>query len=169
MIRSAFLEYSFQARIGNMDGILVAYHNTARIFGFQYISLREMDVSLFGRAGAGTRVFLRCVRLMELLYEEIAKCFPQQVTSPSLAPMLNTPAEHKSQSVKCTFEKRGQFLRVWVEPLEHNDPDTEPPIVELSLGLKNIMHGKIARGAYAVYSSNYPCMSPSYHVSKSSR
>ncbi|RDX42492.1 Pet127-domain-containing protein [Lentinus brumalis] len=139
MIRSAFLEYSFQARIGNMDGILVAYHNTARIFGFQYISLREMDVSLFGRAGAGTRVFLRCVRLMELLYEEIAKCFPQQ-----------------SQSVKCTFEKRGQFLRVWVEPLEHNDPDTEPPIVELSLGLKNIMHGKIARGAYAVYSSNYP-------------
>ncbi|KAI0699284.1 Pet127-domain-containing protein [Cerioporus squamosus] len=137
MIRSAFLEYSFQARIGNMDGVLVAYHNTARIFGFQYISLREMDISLFGREGAGIRVFLRCVRLMELLYEEIAKCFPQQ-------------------SVKCTFEKRGQFLRVWVEPLEHKDPNTEPPVVELSLWLKNIMHGKPTRGAYAVYSSNYP-------------
>ena len=79
MIRAAFLEYSFQARIGNMDGVLVAYHNTARIFGFQYISLNEMDVCLFGRKGAGTRVFLRCVRLMELLYEEITKCFPAQV------------------------------------------------------------------------------------------
>lgn len=79
MIRSAFLEYSFQARIGNMDGVLVAYHNTARIFGFQYVSLDEMDICLFGRKGAGERVFLRCVHLMELLYKEIAKCFPDQV------------------------------------------------------------------------------------------
>ena len=39
MTRSAFLKYSMQVRIGNMDGIFVAYHNTARIFGFQYISL----------------------------------------------------------------------------------------------------------------------------------
>ncbi|KAG5220919.1 mitochondrial protein Pet127-domain-containing protein [Salix suchowensis] len=31
LIRSAFLKYSFQARIGNMDGVLVAYHNTARL------------------------------------------------------------------------------------------------------------------------------------------
>lgn len=39
MSRSAFLKYSMQVRIGDMDGIFVAYHNTARIFGFQYISL----------------------------------------------------------------------------------------------------------------------------------
>lgn len=39
MTRSAFLKYSMQVRIGDMDGIFVAYHNTARIFGFQYISL----------------------------------------------------------------------------------------------------------------------------------
>lgn len=79
MTRSAFLEYSFQARIGNMDGILVAYHNTAKIFGFQYISVREMELCLFGEECGGGRVFMRCVHLMGLLYEEIAKCFPQQV------------------------------------------------------------------------------------------
>lgn len=39
MSRAAFLKYSMQVRIGDMDGIFVAYHNTARIFGFQYISL----------------------------------------------------------------------------------------------------------------------------------
>ena len=79
MIRSAFLEYSFQARIGNMDGIFVAYHNTARIFGFQYVSLHEMDVRLFGREDAGVRVFRRIVYLLEKLYDEIVKCFPHQV------------------------------------------------------------------------------------------
>ncbi|ORY86240.1 mitochondrial protein Pet127-domain-containing protein, partial [Protomyces lactucae-debilis] len=48
MIRAAFLKYSLQVRIGKMDGIFVAYHNTERIFGFQYISIDEMDECLHG-------------------------------------------------------------------------------------------------------------------------
>ncbi|KAI0372193.1 Pet127-domain-containing protein [Pilatotrama ljubarskyi] len=136
MMRSAFLEYSFQARIGNMDGVMVAYHNTAQIFGFQYVSLRDMDLALFGRSDAGTRVFLRCVALMELLYHEIAKCFPRK-------------------SVKVTFEKRGELLRAWVEPVENPNEGGDAPVVELQLSVKNIMHGKEARGGYAVYAS-YP-------------
>ena len=48
MIRSAFLKYSLQVRMGRMDGIFVAYHNIQRIFGFQYISLPEMDLHLHG-------------------------------------------------------------------------------------------------------------------------
>ncbi|KAI0648038.1 Pet127-domain-containing protein [Trametes meyenii] len=131
MIRSAFLEYSFQARIGDMDGVMVAYHNIARIFGFQYISLREMDLCLFGREGAGERVFLRCVALMELLYREIVACFPRE-------------------SVKVTFEKRSDVLRVWVEPVKN-----ARPIVELQLRMRNVMHGRATRGPYAVY-SDYP-------------
>jgi len=39
MVRSAMLKYSMQVRIGKMDGIFVAYHNTARLFGFQYLPL----------------------------------------------------------------------------------------------------------------------------------
>ncbi|KAI8969616.1 Pet127-domain-containing protein [Trametes punicea] len=136
MIRSAFLEYSFQARIGNMDGVMVAYHNTAQIFGFQYVSLREMDRCLFGREGAGARVFLRCVALMDLLYRAITKCFPRR-------------------SVRATFEKRSSAVRVWVEPLENPKPDADPPVVELQLRLNNIMHGRPMRGTYAV-SAQYP-------------
>ncbi|KAK9457964.1 mitochondrial protein Pet127-domain-containing protein [Dipodascopsis uninucleata] len=48
MIRAAFLKYSMQVRIGRMDGIFVAYHNIARIFGFQYIPLEEMDFCIHG-------------------------------------------------------------------------------------------------------------------------
>lgn len=39
----ALLKYMFQARIGQMDGIFVAYHNINSIFGFQYLPLEELD------------------------------------------------------------------------------------------------------------------------------
>ncbi|KAF7365292.1 hypothetical protein MVEN_00401000 [Mycena venus] len=61
LIRSAFLKYGFQVRIGNMDGVIVAYHNTAKLFGFQYVSLDEMDQHIFGsEPGTGDRVFQKC-------------------------------------------------------------------------------------------------------------
>lgn len=43
LIRSALLKYSLQARIGNMDGIFVCYHNIQDIFGFQYLPLQDID------------------------------------------------------------------------------------------------------------------------------
>jgi hypothetical protein len=70
---------SFQVRIGNMDGVIVAYHNTARLFGFQYISLDEMDTCLFGGKDRGDRVFKKCVGLLELVADEIIGVFPEQV------------------------------------------------------------------------------------------
>jgi hypothetical protein len=72
---------SFQVRIGNMDGVIVAYHNTARLFGFQYISLDEMDTCLFGGKGRGDHVFQKCVGLLEQVADEIIRVFPEQVRS----------------------------------------------------------------------------------------
>ncbi|CCF57783.1 hypothetical protein KAFR_0D01370 [Kazachstania africana CBS 2517] len=43
LIRSTLLKYALQARIGNMDGIFVAYHNISKMFGFQYLPLEELD------------------------------------------------------------------------------------------------------------------------------
>ena len=79
LIRSAFLKYSFQARIGNMAGVFVTYHNTARIFGFQYIPLVEMDERLYGNARAGPAVFERCLRMLEIINTQITDYFPEQV------------------------------------------------------------------------------------------
>ena len=39
LIKSAMLKFTMQVRIGMMDGIFVAYHNTDRIFGFQSLPL----------------------------------------------------------------------------------------------------------------------------------
>lgn len=80
MIRAAFLKYSLQVRMGRMDGIFVAFHNTERIFGFQYIPLEEMDLSLHGTTDKtlGDREFTASLKLFnELLNQAIAK-FPEQ-------------------------------------------------------------------------------------------
>jgi hypothetical protein len=78
MVRTVFLKYSLQARMGRMDGIFVAYHNTQRIFGFQYISLDEMDVALHGTNDRrlGDQEFKISVTLLNELMNRATKRFP---------------------------------------------------------------------------------------------
>ena len=88
------LPTSFQARIGNMDGVLVAYHNTARIFGFQYVSLEEMEEKLYG-SGNGTRVFNKCVSLLERVLSDVVSIYGERVgflhpSFPSIATCILT-------------------------------------------------------------------------------
>jgi hypothetical protein len=64
-----------------MDGVFVAYHNTKRIFGFQYIPLSEMDARLFGESAAGDAVFEKCLLLLEVVLEEATRELPRQVCS----------------------------------------------------------------------------------------
>ncbi|KAI8579361.1 hypothetical protein K450DRAFT_242879 [Umbelopsis ramanniana AG] len=78
MIRAAFLKYSFQVRIGHMDGIFVAYHNTAKVFGFQYISLEEIDSRIFGNTATGSTAFRHTVSLMEKILDIATKKHPEQ-------------------------------------------------------------------------------------------
>ncbi|CAG8394849.1 unnamed protein product [Penicillium salamii] len=80
MMRAAFLKYSLQVRIGRMDGIFVAYHNIERIFGFQYISLPEMDVSLHGQSDTtlGDREFEFSLGLWEEILDKATAKFPKQ-------------------------------------------------------------------------------------------
>ncbi|KAJ2691768.1 hypothetical protein H4R19_006292, partial [Coemansia spiralis] len=76
MARSAFLKYNFQVRIGNMDGIFVAYHNTARMFGFQYISRREMDEVLYGNELTGSKSFRMVLLLLGKLLRTATDQYP---------------------------------------------------------------------------------------------
>jgi hypothetical protein len=64
-----------------MDGVFVTYHNTKRIFGFQYISLSEMDARLFGKSAAGDAVFEKCMLLLEVILERATRELSGQVCS----------------------------------------------------------------------------------------
>lgn len=80
MMRSAFLKYSLQVRMGRMDGIFVAYHNIERIFGFQYIPLSELDAGLHGQTdpSLGDQEFRTTVKLMNQVFDLATKEFPKQ-------------------------------------------------------------------------------------------
>ena len=76
MARSAFLKYSFQVKLGNMDGIFVAFHNVFEIFGFQYISRQELDHVLYGNSMTGEVCHLMMMRLFTGVMERIVDQFP---------------------------------------------------------------------------------------------
>jgi hypothetical protein len=80
MIRAAFLKYSLQVRMGRMDGIFVAYHNTKRIFGFQYISLEEMDYAIHGTEDlkTGDQEFKLSLELLNRALDRATAKWPEQ-------------------------------------------------------------------------------------------
>ncbi|KDR82737.1 hypothetical protein GALMADRAFT_845001 [Galerina marginata CBS 339.88] len=138
LIRSAFLKYTFQVRIGNMDGVMVAYHNTDRIFGFQYISRDEMDERLFGSTpGIGDKIFNHSIKLLEAILEEAAKCYPEQ-------------------SVICGFETRlpGKVLDVFVQPADWTGDEDQRPIMKLAVTLDHELNGTVVRASTALKSTN---------------
>jgi hypothetical protein len=76
MIRAAMLKYNFQVRLGHMDGIFVTYHNTAEIFGFEYVPREDMDLLLFGGVNYGNEAYRLCFKLLSHLFNRIVDHFP---------------------------------------------------------------------------------------------
>lgn len=104
MIRAAFLKYSLQVRMGRMDGIFVAFHNTERIFGFQYISLPEMDFALHGTEDTtiGDAEFKLSLEMLNRVLDKAIEKYPEK-------------------SLRLHFETReGQtpFTYIFAEPME---------------------------------------------------
>ncbi|KAJ5570285.1 mitochondrial translation protein [Penicillium hispanicum] len=107
MIRAAFLKYSLQVRIGRMDGIFVAFHNVERIFGFQYISLPEMDQTLHGQADTtlGDSEFQLSLGLWNKVLDRVTEKFPKK-------------------SLRIHFETRDAvtpFMYIFAEPVTQED------------------------------------------------
>lgn len=63
-----------------MDGIFCAYHSTSKIFGFQYMSLDEIDNSLFGSVEMGKQSFNLSVEILGKVFDAAAACFPGEVS-----------------------------------------------------------------------------------------
>ncbi|KAI1633675.1 Pet127-domain-containing protein [Biscogniauxia mediterranea] len=108
MIRSAFLKYSLQVRMGRMDGIFVAFHNTERIFGFQYIPLSEMDLALHGTSNTtiGHKEFKLSLKLLNDVLNRATNKWPKQ-------------------SLRLHFETRpstvAPYMYIFAEPVQQGD------------------------------------------------
>ena len=109
MIRAAFLKYSLQVRMGRMDGIFVAFHNTERIFGFQYISIEEMDAAIHQdwHSGIGDREFKLSLQLLNDVFNKATEKFP-------------------GRSLRIHFETRETqtpLMYIFIEPMEDQEID----------------------------------------------
>ena len=106
MIRSAFLKYSLQARMGRMDGIFIAFHNIERIFGFQYVSVPELDLHLHGQPDTtlGDQEFKLSLGLLNEVFERVT-------------------TKHPEQSIRFHFETRDNkepSMYIFAEPVDEN-------------------------------------------------
>ncbi len=132
MMRAAFLKYSLQVRMGRMDGIFVAYHNIERIFGFQYISLAEMDSSLHGtwNRATGDNEFKVSIALLNEIFDRATARFPQQSiqfhfeTREAETPFMYIFAEpHSEERVQAMQKENKAKVRQMERRLLGLDPD----------------------------------------------
>jgi hypothetical protein len=134
MIRAAFLKYSLQVRMGRMDGIFVAFHNTERIFGFQYISLPEMDEALHGQSdlALGDAEFKLSLELLNRVLDRATKKFPKQSlrlffeTREATAPFMYIFAEPVTDSeIKEIQESKRAGIEEWERRVLGLDQDSQ--------------------------------------------
>ncbi|KMU90070.1 hypothetical protein CIHG_07879 [Coccidioides immitis H538.4] len=92
-----------------MDGIFVAFHNTQRIFGFQYLALPEMDRALHGQedVALGDAEFVHSITLWNKVLNAATAQFPEQ-------------------SLRFHFETRDgvvPFMYIFAEPVTEEEID----------------------------------------------
>lgn len=71
MVRSVFLKYALQLRIGRMAGALVAYHNTSEVLGLEYVRLSEMESYVFGDSRWSDIAFSTSLRMLEKIVNTV--------------------------------------------------------------------------------------------------
>ncbi|KAL0779591.1 hypothetical protein CaCOL14_004076 [Colletotrichum acutatum] len=149
MIRSAFLKYSLQVRMGRMDGIFVAFHNTQRIFGFQYIPINEMDQAIHGTfyRNLGDQEFKLSLHLLNKVLDRATERFPGRSirlhveTRPTDPPFMYVFAKPVTKEDIDKVQTRNQAaVREFEEQIlgmaseESSDPEMQDSEVEQSVG-----------------------------------
>ena len=139
MMRAAFLKYSLQVRIGRMDGILVAYHNVERIFGFQYISLPEMDLTMHGTSDTtiGDEEFGLSLGLLNKILDAATKKFPKrslrihfetrEAATPFMYIYAEPVTEERMEEIQSANQAKSEARRRELLELIRPDEDNERP------------------------------------------
>lgn len=137
--RSGMLKYCLQARIGDMDGIFVAYHNTARCFGFEYMPRKTLDERLFGSSDVGDQVFALCVGFFERAMDVATDLFPDQALSVVLYQAQSPKTAH--ELAKSGSSRDANELIVAVQPLGW-EGEGEIPTRAIKIQMINNVDGK---------------------------
>ncbi len=79
MVRSLFIKWSLQGRLGFMKGMFVWYHSTQSTLGFQYIPLESIHEQVFGSVAVADDAFRLGFKVMERFFDDLVDRFPGKV------------------------------------------------------------------------------------------
>jgi len=114
MIRSAFIKYGCQSRIGRMAGIMVAYHNTREMFGFEFVPQEHMDRLVYGSVAMADFAFDSSLKLLDATITRILEDYPDC-----------------DESLQLLFKTCEQgFMEVFVVRHQHLDAVLADPIAQ---------------------------------------
>jgi Mitochondrial protein Pet127 len=139
MIRAAFLKYSLQVRVGRMDGVFVAFHNTERIFGFQYIPISEMDLALHGTSDPrlGDQEFQLSLKLWNEILDKATAKYPGRSlrlhfdTTESTSPtMLIFAQPVTDEQIKSIQEKNKEEIERYEQQLLYPETVAQEDVTE---------------------------------------
>lgn len=71
LVRGGFLKYIMQMKIGQMQGAAIAYHNTQKVFGFEYLKLEDMERRVFGSPEFSDVVFRSSLTVLEKILDYV--------------------------------------------------------------------------------------------------
>ena len=112
LVRGGFLKYIMQCKIGRMDGALIAYHNTQKVFGFEYIKLADMEKRVFGCPEFSDVVFKSGLSIIEKIFDYILEDQDQLPSSTSTA---ESSGRNKIFKIGFYANEYERFLNVLVE------------------------------------------------------
>lgn len=134
MVRTVFLKYALQLRIGRMAGALVAYHNTTELLGLEYISLKEIESYIFGSERWADVAFGTAVHLLQEVLGTITKSMPLDDCDEKLKVMLYTEWSKLKMFVFVQRLKKGEVDAFGNKEFERRDQEGE--VTTPSEGLK---------------------------------
>lgn len=121
MVRTVFLKYALQLRIGRMAGALVAYHNTTELLGLEYISLKEIESYIFGSERWADVAFGTAVHLLQEVLGTITNSMPLEDCDEKLKVMLYTEWSKLKMFVFVQRLKKGEEDAFGSEEFERRD------------------------------------------------
>jgi hypothetical protein len=119
MTRAAFLKYIFQCRIGSMAGVFVAYHNTDEMFGFEFLSLKEMEFAVFQSQALADLTFDVSCKMLSQICDHVTSRFPAE----SLRLILQTQTNNQNSEMTIFVERLPSTQQVIVT-------DSSSPLTE---------------------------------------
>lgn len=111
MSRSAFIKYQLQCRLGGMDGVFLAYHNTEQVFGYEYIPVEKIEKTLYGSKAMADTSFSVSTQMMDKILSQVLDRFHDTDTN---ALRLLVHANYETHDIDL-------FVEIVDTEEEHND------------------------------------------------